>query len=345
MKQNKLKKWVRVVLFLSGLLLILVLLFPMWKIELMAPQYPEGLELKIYPNKLAGDVEIINGLNHYIGMKTLHSSDFIEFRILPYAIGFFIILILFTAIANRKSILYITTVLFVIFCIVSMFDFWQWEYNYGHHLDPEAPIQVPGMSYQPPLIGYKQLLNFTAFSFPDIGGFIFISSAALLVICTLVEIFGSKKSRSQNIVSATAIIIFIFLSTFLTACSSSLPKPIKIGKEACSYCKMTIADTHFGAEIITTTGKTYKFDDMHCFNSFLKENIVPQNNIKSMYVVNYCGNHNLIKVDENVLLYKCDLLQSPMNGNIAAFDNRDSLAVVMNKIQGGMVLNWDELIK
>lgn len=343
MKQNKLKKWVRAVLFLSGLLLILVLFFPMWKIQLTAPQYPEGLELKIYPDKLAGDVEIINGLNHYIGMKTLHSNDFIEFRILPYAIIFFVILILSTAIANRKSILYITTVLFVVFCIVSMFDFWQWEYNYGHHLDPEAPIQVPGMSYQPPLIGYKQLLNFNAFSFPDVGGFIFISSAVLLVICTFVEIIGTKKNQPKNIVSATVFIIF--LSAFLTACSSSSPEPIKIGKDVCSYCKMTVADPHFGAEMITTTGKVYKFDDMHCFTSFMKENIVPRNNIKNMYVVNYCDSHNLIKVNENLLLYKSDLLQSPMNGNIAAFDNRDSLAAVMNTIKGGMVLNWDELIK
>jgi copper chaperone NosL len=108
---------------------------------------------------------------------------------------------------------------------------------------------------------------------------------------------------------------------------------------------MTVADPHFGAEMITTTGKVYKFDDMHCFTSFMKENIVPRNNIKNMYVVNYCGSHNLIKVNENLLLYKSDLLQSPMNGNIAAFDNRDSLSAVMNTIKGGMVLNWDELIK
>ena len=64
-----------------------------------------------------------------------------------------------------------------------------------------------------------------------------------------------------------------------------------------------------------------------------------------MYAVNFCGNHNLVKADENLLLYKSDLLHSPMNGNIAAFDNRDSLAAVMNKLPGGMPLNWDELIK
>lgn len=49
---------------------------------------PEGLGLSIYANKLGGDVDIINGLNHYIGMKTLHAEEFIEFTVLPYIIGF-----------------------------------------------------------------------------------------------------------------------------------------------------------------------------------------------------------------------------------------------------------------
>lgn len=139
--------------------------------------------------------------------------------------------------------------------------------------------------------------------------------------------------------------IVVSISLLLVACSSDEPQPFHLGKESCSYCEMKIADPHFGAEIITNKGKVYKFDDMHCFNSFLKENKVSKADIKNMYAVNFCGNHNLIKADENLLLYKTDLLHSPMNGNTAAFDNRDSLAVIMNKYPGGMPLNWDELIK
>ena len=79
----------------KGLLLVVMLLFiaslfvPMWRIELEAPQYPEGLVLQLYANKIGGDVEIINGLNHYIGMATLHSENFFEFSILPYIFGGF----------------------------------------------------------------------------------------------------------------------------------------------------------------------------------------------------------------------------------------------------------------
>ena len=193
MKQKKLKPVVRSVVFLSALLLLLVLFFPIWEIQLTAPQYPEGLALQIFSGKIGGDVEVINGLNHYIGMKTLHANDFIEFTILPYCIMFFVLLVVVTAIRNRKGMLYFTTSLFIVFCIVAMIDFWRWEYNYGHNLNPDAPIQVPGMSYQPPLIGYKQLLNFSAFSIPDIGGWIFIAAAVLLVLCMLTEILASKK--------------------------------------------------------------------------------------------------------------------------------------------------------
>ena len=189
------KPWIRALVFLSALLLVLVLFFPIWRIELTAPQYPEGLALQIFAGKLGGDVEIINGLNHYIGMRTLHANDFIEFTVLPYCIIFFAVLVFVTAILNRRNLLYFTTVFFIIFCVVAMIDFWRWEYNYGHHLNPEAPINVPGMTYQPPLLGYKQLLNFSAFSIPDMGGWIFIAAAVLLVLCTFMEIMTSKKEK------------------------------------------------------------------------------------------------------------------------------------------------------
>jgi len=194
MASNTLKRWIRVVVFLCSLCMIMVLFFPIWRIELSAPQYPEGLALQIFAGKLGGDVEIINGLNHYIGMRTLHANDFIEFTVLPYFIIFFALLILITAIVNRNRLLYITTILFIAFSVLAMIDFWRWEYNYGHDLNPEAAIQVPGMAYQPPLIGYKQLLNFGAFSIPDVGGWFFIAAGVLLFACTIVE-WRSKKIK------------------------------------------------------------------------------------------------------------------------------------------------------
>ena len=84
---NKLNPVTRIICVVAAIALGAVIFLPMWRIDLMAPQYPEGLFLQIYPNKLGGDVDIINGLNHYIGMKHIAEKDFVEFTVLPWLIG------------------------------------------------------------------------------------------------------------------------------------------------------------------------------------------------------------------------------------------------------------------
>jgi copper chaperone NosL len=195
MNNDNLSALSKILIFISGILLILVLFVPLWQIELEAPQYPEGLVLKMYPHKIGGNVDIINGLNHYIGMKTLHTKDFIEFTMLPYIVGFFALLCFIVVALKKQKWLNVLFTLFVAFGIVAMVDFWRWEYAYGHELNPDAPIQVPGMAYQPPLIGYKQLLNFGAFSIPDIGGFLFILVGLLLLIALLLPWYKKRKAK------------------------------------------------------------------------------------------------------------------------------------------------------
>ena len=191
MKNKQIGNTARVILFFTGLLLIAVLFVPIWRIELNAPQYPEGLSMSIYANRIGGNVDIINGLNHYIGMRTIHDKDFPEFVIIPYIIYFFSFLFVLTAVVANKKLLYGLFILFVSFGIIAMADFWKWEYQYGHDLNPDAAIKVPGMSYQPPLIGYKQLLNFGAYSIPDIGGWIFIFVGIVL----LAILFSQSRSN------------------------------------------------------------------------------------------------------------------------------------------------------
>jgi copper chaperone NosL len=340
MPTSRLQIWIRLLLLLCGAGLIIVLFVPMWRIDLVAPQYPEGLMLLIYPNKLAGNVDIINGLNHYIGMKTLHTGDFMEFTLLPYIIVFFSAAFIFAAIINRKKILYTLCFLFVAFGILAMYDFWRWEYNYGHNLNPEAAIIVPGMAYQPPLIGFKQLLNFGAYSMPDIGGWIFIGVGACLVFCTIMAWRSSRKIIGKSkLATATAAIFFI---ACLSSCTAR-PEPIKTGVDNCYFCKMTISDEKFGAEVLTKKGKIFKFDDIHCILSYLKTNEVKPKNIKDIYLSDFCANHQLIN-SRAALLLKSDNLKSPMNGNIAVFDNNDSLQKIQQRF-GGSIVNWKELLQ
>ncbi|HNR85752.1 MAG TPA: hypothetical protein PKN38_04015 [Taishania sp.] len=172
---------------------IVSIITPIWSIYLLAPQYPEGLSMYLHANKLAGDVEIINGLNHYIGMKELHADDFWEFTYLPTILGVLSFITLLVAFLKKKKFLYAFTIFYALFGIAFMVDFWWWEYQYGHNLDPSAAIIIPGMSYQPPLFGKKVLLNFTAFSYPNIGGWIMFSIAIVLIFLSFREYKLSKK--------------------------------------------------------------------------------------------------------------------------------------------------------
>jgi len=163
---------------------------PLWHIGLIAPQYPEGLGLYIWINQITGqkpqDLDSINGLNHYIGMKEIVPESIPELRFMPYLVGGLLVLGLLTALAGKRPLLYAWTGLFVLLSLAGLADFWKWGYDYGHNLDPTAAIRVPGMAYQPPLIGAKQLLNFYATSWPAAGGWALILSLGIGVgLCIL----------------------------------------------------------------------------------------------------------------------------------------------------------------
>ncbi|MDX1671097.1 MAG: hypothetical protein R3211_02055 [Balneolaceae bacterium] len=177
------KRKQRILMGLAALLLVGVYIFPIWSISLEAPQYPEGIGLNIWVDTIAGkqphDLQNINGLNHYIGMKAITPESIPELKIMPYLFGFLIVTGLLLAVwGNRKWVL-AWVVLFILLAITGLVDFWLWEYDYGHNLNPDAPIKVPGMTYQPPLIGSKQLLNINATSLPHTGFFFALASMGL----------------------------------------------------------------------------------------------------------------------------------------------------------------------
>lgn len=324
----------RTLSLICGIALIIVIFVPMWRIDLTAPQYPEGLLLKIHANKLSGDVDVINGLNHYIGMRKLVESDFVEFTILPFLIGFFALMGIITYLVNRRWLLYTFCILYTLFGIIAMYDFYRWEYDYGHNLDPTAAIIVPGMAYQPPLIGFKQLLNFGAYSFPDVGGYIFIGVGLILVFLFIRE--WRLKSK------APAVVTSLLLLLSMAGCSNG-PLPISFGKDACHFCKMVISDQRFGAEVITNKNKIYKFDDVHCVVSFVKYGDVRSTEIASIYLVDFSEKGKLVKAEESFLL-QAEQLRSPMGGNVAAFTIVDSMKKFQQEISGVPVI-WKDLIQ
>ncbi len=177
---------------------------PLWRVDLIAPQYPEGLGMLIRVNTVVGvkeqDLNSINNLNHYIGMKHIEPDAIPELRYMPAILGALILSALAVAALGKRPVLYAWSALLVAVLGAGLYDYWRWGYDYGHNLDVEAAIiKIPGMTYQPPLIGSKQLLNFTATSWPASGGWLLIGATALVAAA----VWQSARHRSPMPAAST----------------------------------------------------------------------------------------------------------------------------------------------
>jgi copper chaperone NosL len=192
-------KTARYLALAAALLLATSYALPLWRVGLVAPQYPEGLGMRIHINNVVGmkeyDLGSINGLNHYIGMKTIEPDSIPELKIMPFVLGVLVALGLATAATGKRAVLVTWASGLGLFIVAGLYDFWRWEYSYGHDLDYEhAIIKIPGMTYQPPLIGSKKLLNFTATSWPDSGAY-------LMAIAAIIITFLIWRSYSRRVVA------------------------------------------------------------------------------------------------------------------------------------------------
>jgi len=145
---------------------------PLWRIQLVAPQYQEGLTLVMYSHAIAAgnggqDLAEINTLNHYIGMKPIVQADFAEMTWMPFAIGIFGLLTLRAVVIGRIRHLVDLGVLFLYFGMFSMATFAYRLWTYGHQLDPHAPMRIA--PFTPIVLGRQQIANFVQSSLPMIG--------------------------------------------------------------------------------------------------------------------------------------------------------------------------------
>ena len=195
----------QILMIIGALLLAALYFFPLWKITLLAPQYPEPLGLNIHITHLSdgvqyNDVKNIDLLNHYIGMGHLPTEEnitkknvqpFIEFTIFPIVIGIMILFGLFAGFKGNPKLYLIWLFVMVFLGIAGLYDFYLWLNSYGHNLDPNAilkitdPVTGKPMGYQPPFFGYKKILNFEVYSYPAAGAYFITASMILSLIAYL----------------------------------------------------------------------------------------------------------------------------------------------------------------
>lgn len=167
----------RWLVILASIALIPSIFVPTWKITLRAPQYPNGLEMEIYPHTVAGDLREVNLLNHYIGMHAIEPGEFPEFRFVPFFILRFLGLSLLAAITARMAIAALGYLDFVVFGAVMLFTLQHWLSEFGQNLSPDAPLALDPFSAR--FIGITQVGNFSVESWPAAGA-IMMGLAALL---------------------------------------------------------------------------------------------------------------------------------------------------------------------
>jgi len=181
----------------AGVLLLLIPFFPLWRITMFANQFPEGLRLTIYAHQLVGgnggaDLQGINILNHYIGMREIHAADFVEMKFIPFVLGIFLLLGLRTAVFARVGNVVDLVVLFAYFSAFSLGTFAYRMYSYGHQLSAEAPIKVA--AFTPPIFGHQRIANFDVYSYPGLGSVLLI---LFVVALATVLFFETRRIKRQ----------------------------------------------------------------------------------------------------------------------------------------------------
>ncbi|MDX2285108.1 MAG: hypothetical protein NW241_13165 [Bacteroidia bacterium] len=334
----KLSNFSRFLLGGASLAMIATYFLPLWQIQLWAPQYPEGLNMKIWHNRLSGAFDIINGLNHYIGMREIKAEMFPEFQYIGILLGIFILMGLLTAVVGSLRLLWAFVGMAVAYGAAALWDFYRWGYDYGHNLDPHAAIIVPGMAYQPPVIGYKNLLNFTAYSGPDLGGWVIIAVGLIAVGLLAFEGYSARKQARAAVTPLAGTVLLGLSFMLFQSCKTPGPEPIRYGQDACHACKMTLTDKRFGAEIVTKTGKVYKFDDLNCLDGHLRAGAVEPAQVAGRYAVDFLHVNSFVPLEQAFLL-RSEAIRSPMRSDLAVFRSAAARDSVRAR-SGGEALDW-----
>ncbi|MCC6681467.1 MAG: cytochrome C [Phycisphaeraceae bacterium] len=170
-------------LMLAAILLAASIFTPYWRMTLHAPQYPKGLHVQAYLNRLTGDVHEIDGLNHYIGMRPLEEAARLE-RSLAIMMTSVLALLLIGAIFIHNRWAALLALPAALFPAGFLVDLHLWMAHFGQNLDPHAPLSSSVKPFVPPVLGEGKVGQFTTVALPDTG-LILAAVAALLVLAAL----------------------------------------------------------------------------------------------------------------------------------------------------------------
>lgn len=133
----------------------------------------------------------------------------------------------------------------------------------------------------------------------------------------------------------------LLLALLIVAGCTPEPQPIALGEDGCASCRMTIADGRYAAQIVTTTGKSYKFDSVECMASFYENGPLEAEEVHGLYVSDFHSPEELIPIEEAFFL-SSENLRSPMGLNLTAFGPGISRQAVLDSF-AGEIMTWNDV--
>jgi hypothetical protein len=190
----------RLVLVALVVPLLLSFAFPLWRIQLRAPQYPKGLYIDIYSYGLdAGnqgrDLTEINILNHYIGMRAITREELRDLDWIPFALGGLALLTLRCSVLGTIRTLVDLAVLTAYVSLIAFGRFAWTLWKFGHKLDPSAPMDVE--PFTPAIVGSKRIANFISSSYPRTGSLLMAAFAVGVWALLLWSLWQGRQQARQ----------------------------------------------------------------------------------------------------------------------------------------------------
>lgn len=346
-------KYQQILMALSGALLLPVFWLPLWSIGIVAPQYSDGLGMFIGLRDIWGhtphDLQNINILNHYIGMKAIVPADVDVLTIMPWVVGGLLVSAFLVAALRRRWLVGAWLVAFVVLGSAGMYEFWSWNYDYGTNLSPDAPLKVPGMTYIPPIIGTATLLTIEASSWPSWG-----TLMITLSFMAALAAFGVADTRIARRLSAAvarrrasgALVLLAGLA--MAACGTPEASAAEADAEfpagvPCAFCDGVTVDSRFGGEILTSDGEVLRFMSTECLAAYVNAGRMAERDMESIRVVDYSHGERLVDAT-TAFFVRAELTDSP-NGLGLLATGEEGKAGNLHFFYGGDRLSWTEVLE
>lgn len=198
-------RWLpKIMLIVAAMLLVASISLPYWGMILEAPQYPGGLMMQLFVNRMEGnpdtlldEVREIDSLNHYIGMRSMYDAAPIERAIAIPSIIIMAAALVIVALLHRRW-LWLLALPAMLFPFIFLADLAFWLRLYGQNLDPEAPLSTSIRPFTPAVLGDSTIGQFGTSAYVDTGWHMALAASVLIVVALLVRLYQSRQMARGN---------------------------------------------------------------------------------------------------------------------------------------------------